>query len=116
MISVCRQTPESGDEAAAAETVSNMSRRPFENCTLLMLSRISHMDQPVKELADPDTIDTLIRYSATMDKPLPRASRILHRLTRYDVNKFFGCFVNPKIYIFHFWCSTTRRQAECSVF
>ncbi|XP_021941760.1 armadillo repeat-containing protein 5 [Zootermopsis nevadensis] len=52
------------------------------DAALILLSRVSHMDSPVEELAAHSTFATLIAYVTLIRDPHPRASRILFRIIR----------------------------------
>jgi len=49
---------------------------------LILLSRVSHMDSPVEELAAHSTLAALIDYITLIRDPQPRASRTLFRIVR----------------------------------
>lgn len=52
------------------------------DAALILLSRISHMDNPVDELAAHSTLAALIDYITLIRDPQPRASRTLFRIVR----------------------------------
>lgn len=49
---------------------------------LWLLSRVSHMDFPIEDMASTDTIQTLLDYLVLIRKPIPRAGRVLTRIVR----------------------------------
>ena len=53
------------------------------DAALILLSRVSHMDSPVEELAAHSTLAALIDYITLIRDPQPRASRMLLRIVRY---------------------------------
>jgi hypothetical protein len=52
------------------------------DAALILLSRVSHMDSPVEELAAHSTFAALIAYITLIRDPHPRASRTLFRIIR----------------------------------
>jgi len=52
------------------------------DASLILLSRVSHMDSPVEELAAHSTLAALLDYITLIRDPQPRASRTLFRIIR----------------------------------
>ncbi|XP_067005587.2 armadillo repeat-containing protein 5 [Anabrus simplex] len=73
----------SSPELQPVSTVcENVNAGSDQSLILNLLSRVSHMETPVEDLAVHNTLITLLDYITLTQNPLPRAARVLRRIVR----------------------------------